>query len=144
MSTAAESAPALPEHRDHERLPARIRALVGLEALLAVGALGGALGLLTGWTDLGPSTAELPLASPVLAGTALGVLIGVLPVAVALGAAARRPWADGGHLVVGVVLVGWIVVQVGFIGLVSWLQPLFAAYGLAIVALAVGSGPRRA
>ncbi|WJK35081.1 hypothetical protein [Solwaraspora sp. WMMA2065] len=122
---------------DRRRLLRRERVLIGLETFLAVSAVGGAVGLTTGGMDLGPVTADLPFASPVLAGAALAAVNGVLPGVVVVAAVSRRSWAPLGHLVVGAALVLWIVVQVAVIGPVSWLQPVFLGYGLAVVGLAL-------
>ncbi|MFY1633154.1 hypothetical protein ACN27F_07680 [Solwaraspora sp. WMMB335] len=105
--------------------------------MLAISAIGGSLGLITGGFDLGPATSDLPFASPVLAGAALAVVNGVLPGVVVIAAINRRSWAPVGHLVVGAALVMWIIVQVAFIGLVSWLQPVFFVYGQVVLGLAL-------
>lgn len=42
-------------------------------------------------------------------------------------------------MAVSVVLVGWIAVQVGHIGLGSWLQVAYALFGLVITTLAVSN-----
>jgi hypothetical protein len=44
-------------------------------------------------------------------------------------------------LLAGLVLLGWIAVQVAIIGYVSWLQPTVAIAGLSIIALATGVRP---
>jgi len=113
------------------------RGLVVLEGLLAAGAGLGGLGLVTGGIDLGDATSDLPFASPVPAAVALVLVNGLVPLVVAVGALRRRGWADGGHIAVGVALVGWIVVQVAFIGLGSWLQVAYALYGAVVVALGI-------
>jgi hypothetical protein len=41
-----------------------------------------------------------------------------------------------GAVCAGLVMMGWIAVQVGIIGSISWLQPAVAGAGLAILALA--------
>lgn len=115
----------------------RERWLVGLEAFLGVWAIAGAVGLATGRVDLGDSVDDVPASSPVLAGLALGVLVGVPAIVVAAGAWRGRRWARPLHGAVGWMLIGWIVVQVAFIGLVSWLQPVFVLYGAVIVVLAL-------
>ncbi len=124
--------------RDREEL------LIAAETVLAVGAFGGAVGLILGGIDLGDAADHLPFGSPVLGGVALGLVCGVLPTVVAVGAWRRRSWAPLGHVVVGAALVGWVVVQVAFIGLQSWLQVSYAVFGLAITALGISclhSGP---
>ncbi len=113
------------------------RLLVAMEVVLGLGAFGGAIGLVGGGTDLGGAVDDLPWQSPVLGGLALALVIGVFPLVVAAAAARRASWARRGHLAVGIALIAWIVVQVGFIGLNSWLQPAFALYGLVLVLLAV-------
>ena len=113
------------------------RVLLWLEALLALGAFGGAVALATGGVDLGPATADLPFGSTVFAGIALGIVNGLLPTAVLVAALQRRAWALLGHWVVGVALTAWIVVQVGVLGWPPhWLQVLYFVYGLTILELA--------
>jgi hypothetical protein len=132
-STAAAEADSV-VHRT--RTLARLRTtLIVLEVLLAVGAFGGAIALLSGVIDLGESTADLPFSSPVLAGLALGLINGVLPAVVAFGAWRREAWSELGHVVVGAALIGWIVVQVAFIGFGSALQATYLLYGVVVLAL---------
>jgi hypothetical protein len=119
------------------RRPRTERVLLWLEVLLALGALGGAVGLVTGGVDLGPATANLPFGSTVFAGLALGVVNFLLPTVVVLAALRRAPWAAYGHHLVGAALVGWIVVQVAFLGWPPhWLQITYFLYGLVILSLA--------
>lgn len=125
----------------------RAMVLIVAEVVLAVGAFAGAVGLISGGIDLGPSTGDLPFGSSVLAGIALAVVCGALPTVVAIGAWRKVQWADLGHVVVGAALVGWIVVQVGFIGLGSWLQVAYALFGLGIAVLGIRNlrgSPRQA
>lgn len=112
------------------------KVVVALEILLAIGAYGGAIGLLGGFIDFAESTERLPWGSLTFAGFALGLILGVFPTIVVV-AAVRNPgsmrlW----HLLVGLTVCGWIVVQVAFIGLGSWLQYFYFFYGVAIVWLA--------
>ena len=131
-TTAHETGSAGP----HVRALGRLRVtLIVLEVLLAVGALGGAIGLMSGGIDLGDSTSKLPFASPVLGGLALLAINGVLPATVAFGAWRRTAWSDVGHLAVGAGLIAWIVVQVAFIGFGSWLQATYLLYGVVVLAL---------
>ncbi len=124
-----------PVHPGGRRTGASLVTLVVLELLLALAAVGGAIALATDAIDLGASTAELPFGSPVFAACALLVVNAVLPTIVAIGALRRATWADGGHVVVGLALAGWILVQVAFIGWVSWLQTGCLVYGVAIAGL---------
>jgi hypothetical protein len=119
--------------------PGVLSSLLWLEALLAIGAFGGAAGfLLLGDDLLGPATADLPFASPVLAGLALALVNGVLPTVVIVGTLQRRPWAIRGHLVVGLALVGWIVIQVAFLGWPPhWVQRAYLVYGAVLTGLAL-------
>ena len=119
------------------RRPKAEQALLWLEALLALGAYGGAIGLIVGGVDLGEATADLPFGSTGLAGVALGVVNGLLPTVVLVGALRRAAWAHTGHWLVGAALTAWIVVQVGVLGWPPhWLQTLYFCYGLVILALA--------
>lgn len=114
------------------------RALLWLEILLAIGAFGGAIGLITGGVDLGDAAADLPFGSMAFGGWALLVVNGLLPTVVVIGALRGRPWAETGHLVVGTALIGWIVVQVGFLGWPPhWLQILYFLWGWVILGLAI-------
>ncbi len=120
-------------------------ALLWLEVLLALGAYGGAIGLLTGAMDFGPATDDLPFGSTVLAGIALAVIVGLPPTVVFVAALRNQQWASAGHWIVGIALVGWILVQVGFLGWPPhWLQITYFIYGLTILWLAhrVGSWRR--
>lgn len=115
----------------------RERTLIGLEAFLGLWAVAGAVGLASGAFDLGDAIDDVPRQSPVLAAVALLVVVAI-PALVVAGAAWRgRRSARVGHPIVGWLLVAWMIVQVAFIGLVSWVQPGFVLYGLVIVVLAM-------
>lgn len=112
--------------------------LLWLQALLAVGAYAGAIGFITGGIDIGDAAADLPFGSLVFAGIALGLVNGVLPTIVLIGGLRRHRWARVGHLVVGLVLVGWIVTQVIVLGPpIHVLQAAYFAWGWLMAALAV-------
>ncbi|HUY29972.1 MAG TPA: hypothetical protein VMV02_03130 [Acidimicrobiales bacterium] len=103
------------------------------EGLIAVGGIAGSVGLAANSLDLGAEiNGRLPFDSPVFAGGALFVIVGV-PMTVA----ARAAWL--GHerhadlaMGAGALLTGWIVVEVAVIRSFSWLQPVFFAAGLAV------------
>ncbi len=106
-----------------------------LDVLLAVGAAGGSWGLISGTIDASTYVHRLPFQSAVFGGVALAATVFV-PAVVAAGALLTgRRWADVAQLVVGGMLMGWIVVQVAFIGLSSWLQPVMFVWGGAIALL---------
>jgi hypothetical protein len=102
----------------------------------AAGAGLGAVGLATGWLELGPTlTARLPWGSAVAGAVALAVVV-ALPNALLAIIALRR---DSGYgttsIASGVLLVGWIVVQLAFIREVSLFHPLYAGIGVLQVLL---------
>lgn len=62
--------------------------------------------------------------------------MGLFPVLVAAAEVRRHPLAAVGHAAAGATFMGWIVVQVLRIGMVSWLQPAIFGVGAAVVSLA--------
>src|SRR3954468_18086081 len=114
--------------------PHRRPRLAAYAAQLALGAYGGALGLTTGFLEL-PSELEqrLPFDSPVLGAVAPAVLVGVPATVLTTLAWRGHRWAPPAAVAVGVLLVGWILVEVAFLREVSFLQPFYAAVGLGLV-----------
>jgi len=114
--------------------------LIGLELFLAFWAFAGSYGMLStphgGVLDVALLDGS-PFDSFIIPGITLLVSSGLFPVVVVVGALRRASWASLGHLAVGIVLLGWIAAQLMFIGYVSWMQPVFFAYGLLVVALAL-------
>jgi hypothetical protein len=117
-------------------LTKRDRLLVWLEILLAIGAVGGAVGIV--WGDiLGDAVDRLPFGSARFAGLALFAINGLFPLTVAIGSLLHQPWVRWGHIGVGFALMGWVAVQIAYLGLpVHWLQVLYFAWGLVIAAIA--------
>lgn len=111
--------------------------LVTLEALLSACALGGAIYFFSRQRDAMPAEilARTPFGSWVWPGVLLALIVAVPSAVVAVGAVARKPWAHAGHAIVGVVLMGWIIVQVAFVGFIAGLQPLMFLWGLVIALL---------
>jgi hypothetical protein len=112
-------------------------ALTTLTALVAVWAYAGAVGIIGGGIDFGPTVNDrLPWQSTALAGVAL--LLGVaVPMTLAAVAVWRgTPHAASAAVLAGLMLVGWIVVQLAVIRTFSWLQPVCVLLGLAVVYLA--------
>jgi hypothetical protein len=108
------------------------RALVSMEVFLAIGAAGGSWGLISGSIDPSTYREHLPFRSPVLGGVALGLIVAVPAMIAAVATLAHLAWSRGMHPILGALLMGWIVVQICFIGLTSWLQPFMFLWGVAI------------
>jgi uncharacterized membrane protein len=136
-------ATALPRVGHRPTATPRRTALAAVAALNAAAALGGAVSLVVGVIDLGPTISyRLPLHSPVLGGLALFVTVacpGALLAALAWRGDRR---ADAAAVVAGALLVGWIAVQLAFIRSFSWFQPAYAAVGLGLVAAGRHRAPR--
>src|ERR1041384_1829785 len=109
-----------------------------LELLLCIAAAGGGAWLVVfAPHDAMPADilARTPFSSWAWPGLFLIATVALPAGLVAAGAIAGRAWSHLGHLAVGLILLGWIGVQVLVIGPVSALQPVMAAWGLAIAAL---------
>lgn len=128
------------------RASARRPWLAGFAALHAFGAWAGAVGLVTGGVDFGESIDDrLPFDNLVLAGLALGIIVGVPLTALAWSAWVGGPRTDDLALAAGLALIGWIVVQVAVIRAYSFFQPAYLAVGAVFVAVShrVTLSPRR-
>ncbi len=109
--------------------------LAGFAAFNAFGAWAGAVGLVTGGMDFGGSINDrLPFDSLVLAGLALGIIVGVPLTVLTWSAWVGGPRTGDLALAVGLTLIGWIVVQVAVIRAFSLFQPAYLAVGAAFVA----------
>jgi len=106
-----------------------------LEGVTAAGAVAGVQGFVSGQFE--PLVAQLPFVDgPMLPAAALASCVAV-PQAVALVLGLRRsPRASHAALGVGLVLTGWVLVQLPMIGWGSPVQWVFFAVGLAEVAAA--------
>ena len=117
---------------------ARARPALAVFALVnGVVALLGAIGLATGVLSLGEGVERrLPLQSPAFAGLALAIVVAA-PLTM-LGWCAWRgdERTDQETMLAGLLLIGWIAVQVAFIRTFSWFQPAYVLIGAAMVALA--------
>jgi hypothetical protein len=114
------------------------RTLITLELLLSLNGIGGGVYLMVWPRSAMPMDmlADTPFATWFWPGVLLTVINGFIPLLVAIAAIRRRPWATPGHLVVGLALIGWILVQVAMMGYLGWLQPALLAWGIAITAFA--------
>jgi hypothetical protein len=105
-----------------------------LAAANAVAAAFGAVGLMTGWLSLEELTRRLPLASPLLGGVALALLVALPQAVVAFLAARRSSLAAAGSVLAGSAMVLWIAVEVAFLHVVAGLQVAYLVVGLVQVA----------
>lgn len=122
-------------------LGAVAKVVIGLEALLSVGALGGGalLFLYSDGSGFGMPLSMLDHAgfkSFLLPGLILFVVNGLFPLVSAVATLRRLPWAAHSTIAVGALLVGWIMVQVALLR--AFYVPLHGMYlllGLGIAAL---------
>jgi hypothetical protein len=109
------------------------RGIAIVAACNAIAAAGGAIALATGVIDLGDElTQRLPLASPVLGGIALALVVALPAALLAVLAWRGDPRTAEVAIVSGALLVGWIVVEVGFLRALSWLQPTYVVIGVGL------------
>lgn len=102
---------------------------------IAVSAYFGTVGLCTGWLALGPKLdARLPFDSPVFGGIALAVIVGVPATLVAVLAWRAHPRSRDAATLDGLLLIGWIAVELAFIREFSALQAIYVAAGLGLIA----------
>jgi len=115
------------------RSPATQTGLARLAGLVAVVALVRAVALTTGYFDPGSViTGRLPFQSPALCGVALALVVAT-PMATA-GLLARGGHRRAGEvaMLAGVLLLGWIGVQLMVIRTFTWIQPVMVVVGLAM------------
>lgn len=111
--------------------------LAMVTGVTAVSVATGAVGLAAGETDLGVVVdSRLPWHSIVFAGIALAVVVAV-PMALACYLAIRdRAGYQNSAAVAGLLLLGWIGVEIAVIQEFSWLQLVFAAVGFVVFFMA--------
>lgn len=117
--------------------------LVVLEVFLAAGAFYGGTQLVrdpSGGLLQMPASQFLTEASLfrdwLVPGVVLLLANGVFPLVVVAAELRRARWAGLGHVAVGCVLTGWMLVQVAVMGLGAGIQTVFLSLGLVITALA--------
>jgi fermentation-respiration switch protein FrsA (DUF1100 family) len=119
--------------------------LAGSAAINAVAAWAGAVGLATGGIDLGEQANQrLPFDSLRLAGVALAVIVAVPLTALAWSAWTRSARTDDVALITGMLIIGWIVVQIVVLSTFSLFQPAYLGIGAYFVAAShrIHLGPR--
>lgn len=133
METMALHQPLFPHYGDRERL-----ILLALDAIAGVGAVVVGIGLIGGWIEM--STAYLddtPFNSYLIPGLLLIFIVGGALLATSFLVASRSKIALHASLVSGFMLLGWISIEIMLIGMVTWLQPIMGATGVAIALIAV-------
>jgi hypothetical protein len=126
-----------------DRAPRRRYGVMAFAGYLSISAYFGAGGLISGLLPIDARmSANLPLHSPVFAGLALAAIVG-LPSSTVVWLAARgdRRTATAAT-VAGVLLVGWIAVELAIVREFSVLQVLYTAAGLVLIAVGGRSGWR--
>lgn len=116
------------------KMPHRVWLAV-LAGFVAISAYGGAAALIVGW--LRPSTSmteNLPFGSPVFAGIALACVVAAPATVVLILAWRRHPRDRDAATLAGILLVGWIVVEVAVVRQFSALQVVYGLAGLGLIA----------
>ena len=125
---------ASPSHPVDRAAGGHHRLLAACAGVNALSAWFGVLGLVGGGLSFGAELdARLPFDSLVLAGLALAAVVALPSTVLAVLAWRGDPRAPAVTVFVGVLLIGWIVVQLAFLQSFSFFQPLYAAIGLAFV-----------
>jgi hypothetical protein len=138
LSRAVRLVGAVPGAADDEGMgaPRTLRRvwLIILAGFVAISAYGGAVGLITGWLRPTASmTQNLPFGSPVFAGIALTCVVAVPATVVAVLAWRRHPRDRDAATLAGILLLGWIVVELAVVRQFSALQAVYGLAGLALV-----------
>lgn len=117
-----------------------------MAAVNAIAALAGGVALMSGTIDLGTELNErLPLASPALGGLALIFVVAIPLSVLAWAAGTRSERSDGVALFAGLLLVGWIIVQIVVLRAFSAFQPAYLGIAVYLIAAShrVRFGPVR-
>ena len=117
-------------------------ALVVLQVLMGLAAVGGGLDLVLTNGQLMRMPVELLRGSPfdsyLIPGLVL-LAVGIINLASAVAVLRRHRGGAPASVVVGIMWIGWFVVQLAVVGLLNWQQPVYFAVGLLIIALAAPS-----
>ena len=94
------------------------------------------MSLILGYMSMGPElTAQLPWGSEVVGGVALLLCVAVPNAALGVLALRNDDRVAAAAVVVGLVLVGWILVELAFIRELSFFHPLYVGIGLVLILL---------
>ena len=118
--------------------------LVGVEAVIAINALYGGIGLMVNGMGMPSDWLEAtPFQSWTVPGFFLLAVIAVPMSIAAIGELTRWRRADVASMAAGVVLIGWIVVQLLVLRRYFFLQPVLGVAGALVIALTWWAHPRR-
>jgi uncharacterized protein len=129
-----------------ERQRVRRPWLSSFAAINGLAAWGGAVALISGATDFGRTVNHrLPFESPVLAGFALAFVVAIPLTMLAWSAWNAASRTGDIALIVGLMLIGWILVQLVVLRAFSLFQPTYLCVGVSFIAAShrVRFGPRR-
>jgi hypothetical protein len=114
--------------------PPHVRRHVGLSifaAVIALSAYLGCVGLASGWLTLDDTVvARLPFGSPVVGGLALALVVGAPTTWLAWLAWRGDTRTDTAAFLSGVLLTGWILVELAIIREFSFFHPIYLAVGV--------------
>jgi hypothetical protein len=112
-------------------------ALVTVDIIEAVSAFVGAVGLVVGFMNI-PTTvlSGTPFADFTVPALLLGFVVGGSALVASLTAAFAPRWFAPASAAAGSNTVGWLIVEIGMIGLGSWAQIAYLAVGLLMIGLA--------
>jgi len=111
-------------------------ALAVYAGFIALSAYFGSVGMISGLLPVGaPLAQRLPLHSPVFAGIALALVVGLPASVVAVLSWRRHPRTPDAAALAGLLLVGWIAVELVIARQFSALQVVYAAAGAGLIAL---------
>jgi hypothetical protein len=109
--------------------------LAAFAAFNALGAWGGAVGLMTGAMSFGARLDDrLPFDSRALAGLALATIVAVPLTVLAWSAWTGSSRTDTVALAAGLILIAWIILQIGVLRAFSPFQPVYLCIGTYFVA----------
>ncbi|MCF8357329.1 MAG: hypothetical protein K9H26_01135 [Prolixibacteraceae bacterium] len=113
-----------------------------LQVFIGMSAVAGGMPMILnpGGTDQGLTTevlANSPFNDYLIPGILLFTINGLGSLAGAYFSLKERPFAGFAGIILGVALIIWIIVQVYYLGLSSWLQPLFFFVGVAELVLGI-------
>jgi hypothetical protein len=118
------------------------RWITGLATFVAVTAWGGALGLIIGFGTAPELNERLPFDSPVLGGLALMAVVAAPFSLIAALLWQRHERAVHATLLGGVLLIGWIAMQVAVLGEVNGLHLSITLIGIVLAGWASGKQVR--